>query len=827
MPVPVTAETTTEQVTFTLDGQEVRAPKGELLIRAAQEAGVYIPRFCWHPRMRPVGMCRMCLVQMESPRGPMIVTACTVAVADGMEIDTRNDTVAKAREGMLEFLLINHPLDCPVCDKGGECPLQDQTMGYGPGESRFVEEKRHFEKPIPISELVMLDRERCILCARCTRFSEEVSGDPLLEFKDRGNGTQVLTFPDEPFRSYFSGNTVQICPVGALTATAYRFRARPWDLQEVESTCPHCSAGDRISVQVSQNEVLRFLAVDNPHTNRSWMSDKCRFGFEYVNSEQRLTSPLVRNEAGELVETGWSEALDVVAGRLSDIVARRGGGAVAGLGGARGTNEDAYAFSKFLRTVVGTNHVDARMDDAAGSQFLAAVADRALIDDIDDAATIVVWGPDLKEEHPTLYLRVRAAATGHDPNQVMSNSDGLVIRGRRARLIVISPRQTGLDPVATHTVRYRPGSGGDLLTALTGGDHPDVTRALEAGPVVALVGRAGLTEDARLAEGAAAWLRAAGARILPLARRANTFGALDMGLAPDLLPGRVSIGDGLEAWGDLPAEVGRDARGILQGLVQGEVAGLVLMGADPVADVPDRDLADGALAAAEFVVAIDLFHTASTAHADVVLPALALAEKEGTVTNLEGRVQKVNDIAPGAGQSRADWSILDDIARRMGHELGAMSAADIAGEIARVAPAYRGVTWDLLDWEERNGAVVPHGDATQPLEYVPVATTTPSVSADMVLHSARTLYDDGVMMRRGLSLHRLAPGAAAHLHPDDARRLGARAGHRVSIAAKTVEAELPVVLDDTLHRGVVYVPFNQPDGPSLGSDPVVRVTAVD
>ena len=822
----MTTEQQTDQVTLTVDGIEMSGSKGDLLIRVAQEHGVYIPRFCWHPRMRPVGMCRMCLIQVEGPRGPMIVPACTTPIADGMVVDTQNDTVAKAQEGILEYLLINHPLDCPVCDKGGECPLQDQTLAYGPGETRFVEEKRHYEKPIEISDLVLLDRERCILCARCTRFSEEVSGDPLIEFVDRGYNTQVNTFPNEPFRSYFSGNTVQICPVGALLAAPYRFRARPWDLREVASTCPHCSAGDAISVQTSQNEVVRLLGVDNPHTNRSWLSDKCRFGYEFVNSPERLSVPLVRGSDGQLREASWVEALDAVATGLRAIMDAHGGGAIAGLGGARGTNEDAYAFSKFLRTVVGTNHVDARMDDTLGSQFLAAVADRARIDDIDTAATIVVWGPDLKEEHPTLYLRVRAAAMGFDPNMVMSNSDGLTIRKPGSKLIVIHPRRTGLDPAARQTLRYRPGAGADLLAALQAGEYPEVDEALSAGPVVALVGRTGMTEDPRLAEGVAAWLRDKGAKILPLARRGNTFGALDMGLAPDLLPGRVPVSDGLEAWGEIPTAPGRDTRGILEGLASGDIRGLILMGADPVADVPDADLAEAGLAAAEFVVSIDLFHTASNRHADVILPALGFAEKEGTVTNLEGRVLKVNDIAPGAGQSRADWSILDDIARRLGSDLGFASAAEISTEIAAVAPAYAGITWDLLDWEERNGAVVPRPEAGKHLEYVPVATSVPSASPEMVLHSARTMYDDGVMMRHSLSLHRLAPGAAAHLHPDDARRLGAREGHQVRLVTRNAEAELPVVLDDSLHRGVVYVPFNQPGGPSLGSDPVVRVTAI-
>jgi NADH-quinone oxidoreductase subunit G len=263
----ITTVVTEELVTIKVDGKEMQVPKGEMLIKAAQDHGNYIPRFCYHPRMRPVGMCRMCLVEVETPRGRGLITACTNPVAEGMVIDTKSEVVKKAQEGVLEFLLINHPLDCPVCDRGGECPLQDHTIAYGPGESRFVEEKRHFEKPIPISDLVYLDRERCILCARCTRFCDEVSGDPLIEFIDRGNYTQINTFPDMPFASYFSGNTVQICPVGALTARPYRFRARPWDLVSVESTCPHCTSGERITVQASQNEVLRFLGVDAEATN--------------------------------------------------------------------------------------------------------------------------------------------------------------------------------------------------------------------------------------------------------------------------------------------------------------------------------------------------------------------------------------------------------------------------------------------------------------------------------------------------------------------------------------------------------------------------------
>ncbi|NNF65565.1 MAG: NADH-quinone oxidoreductase subunit NuoG, partial [Acidimicrobiia bacterium] len=625
-----------ERITITVDGRDVEVSNGELLIQAAQDNGTYIPRFCWHPRMKPVGMCRMCLVEVDSPRGKRMVTSCTTPCNDGMVVDTESAVVKKAQEGILEFLLINHPLDCPVCDRGGECPLQDQTMAYGPGESRFVEEKRHFEKPIEISDLVLLDRERCILCARCTRFSDEISGDPLIEFKERGNYTQVLTFPDEPFASYFSGNTVQICPVGALTAKPYRFRARPWDLEAVESTCTTCSVGCRISVQASQNQVLRFLGVDNDATNQSWLCDKGRFGFEAINSAERLTEPLVRGEDGELHPATWSDALDVVADRLSAVR----GDEVAGLGGARGTNEEAFAFGKFLRTVVVTPHLDSQLADGLDPDLLVGLTPRASIDDLERARTIILWGPDLKEELPVLYLRVRRAA-----------------QELGANLIIVHPRRTGLDDVAARKVTYRPGDGASVLADLMA--DPALAEMIADGPIVGLIGRTGLAEDDRLPEAVAAWVRDLdGASLVPLTRRGNVYGALDMGIAPSLLPGRVSIADDAgraaleEHWHLVPDGAGLDATGILDGLNAKTLKALVLLGSDPVRDHPDPVLARSALENAEFVVALDVFLNDSSARADVVLPVEGFAESEGTVTNLEGRVQKVNRLIPGPGQSR-------------------------------------------------------------------------------------------------------------------------------------------------------------------------------
>jgi NADH-quinone oxidoreductase subunit G len=802
-------------VTITIDGQEHQVPAGSLLIKAAQDTGTYIPRFCWHERMKPVGMCRMCLVEVQGPRGPMLITACTSTVAEDMVVDTRNDAVKKAQEGVLEFLLANHPLDCPVCDKGGECPLQDQAFSHGPGESRFVEIKRNYEKPIAISDLVLLDRERCILCARCTRFSEEISGDPLIEFQSRGNLTEVNTFPDLPFSSYFSGNTIQICPVGALTSTQYRFRARPWDLKMVESSGQHDTAHPRLSIHASQNQVLRFTGVDNDATNHGWMSDKDRFGFEYLASTERVLRPLVRR-GGELVEVGWSEALDLVAERIGLIRDEDGGEALAVIGGAHGTNEDAYALSKFARVVLGTNNVDARVDDALSSHFLAATVDRATISDLDDADTILLWGPDLKEEHPTLYLRVRRAA-----------------QELGVKLVVVHPRATGLDDRAVVKLKYRPGGGFALLDEIAAGKHPEVAAALSAAKVVVLTGQASSADGPKLAESVAAHVRnkAGSVRILPLGRRGNLFGALDMGLAPDLLPGRVALGEVgwanlAESWGEIPSKRGRDTREILEGVDSGEIRFLLLAGVDPVRDMPDPRKAVLALEAAEYVVSVDLFLHDSNRDADVILPASGFGEKEGTVTNIEGRVQKLNSVAPGPGQTRPEWSILDDLANRVGRPIGLSSAETIAKEISTVAPAYEGVTWDHLEWEARDGVVVPiHG--TQALKHIPVAVKgTKAPSAALTLHVARTLYDDGVMMRHSPSLRSLARGPVVHLNPEDAKRAGAQAGHPMRVVTKHGEGEFTAVLDEATPEGVVYVPFNQPGGAHLGTEAVVRVTAV-
>ena len=353
---------TQQTVNATINGRQIAAGPNELIIDVAERNGVYIPRFCYHPRMAPVGMCRMCLVEVSGPRGFSLQPACFFTVQDGQEIRTDTEKARKAQIGVLEFLLVNHPLDCPVCDKGGECPLQDQALSYGPGESRYVEEKRHFAKPIEIGPLVLLDRERCIQCARCTRFSEEIAGDAMINLAFRADVVEVATFPESPFTSHFAGNTIQICPVGALTSPAYRFRARPWDLEQVETTCTSCAVGCRIAAQSSAGQIVRHLGIDSDPVNQSWLCDKGRYGFEAVHSKKRLSEPLVQR-GDEFVPTTWRVALDEVATYLRETIERSGPESIAAIGGARLSNEDAYAWARLLKSVVRTDSVDAQVGD--------------------------------------------------------------------------------------------------------------------------------------------------------------------------------------------------------------------------------------------------------------------------------------------------------------------------------------------------------------------------------------------------------------------------------------------------------------------------------
>jgi NADH-quinone oxidoreductase subunit G len=680
--------TTTERatVTVTIDGKQVEAEPGALLIKVAQEHGVYIPRFCWHERMKPVGMCRMCLVEVEGVRG--YPPACTTPVADGMVCSTQTAAVKQIQDSLLEFLLINHPLDCPVCDRGGECPLQDQTLAFGPGESRFVEEKRHWEKPIPLSNLVLLDRERCIQCARCTRFADEIAGDPLIDFVDRSERTQVLNFEEQPFDSYFSGNTVQICPVGALTATQYRFRARPWDLATAETSCTTCAVHCRGALQSSSNRLVRLLGVDSEPVNHGWLCDKGRYGIEWVHSTDRVLEPMMKR-GSELVETSWPEAFDAAAGEIRRVLDQHGPEAIAVIGGAHGTNEGAYAWAKLAKGVIGTDNVDAQLGDGLPAEVVLGLP-RAEIADCDRAAAIVLLGPDLREELPVLFLRIKRAALELG-----------------VPLVDFAAVGHGLTQYSSHVHRVLPGApfGSEQLdvVAQARGDRP--------GPVVVVLGRASLAEEPRGVTTAAAALAAAGEVLfLTALRRANVLGALGAGLAPGFLPGHVTLDAARDwftgHWGRVPSGRGLDATEILRAAAGGKIQVLVLLGADPMCDFPDAELARRALDGAGYVIAVDAFVSRSTQRAEVFLPCTLWGEQTGTVTNVEHRVQRVGRKVAPEGTAMDDWRIASELAYRLGTDFDLATVDEVADEMAQVAPAQLGATSSLLE-RVRDGVVLP------------------------------------------------------------------------------------------------------------------------
>ena len=788
----MTESTVTSTVAVTINGAAIDAHPGELLIAAAERHGVFIPRFCYHPRMKSVGMCRQCLVEVDSGRGMSLQPSCMVTVSDDMVVETESDAAKRAQEGMLELLLVNHPLDCPVCDKGGECPLQDQTLAFGPGETRMIEEKRHFEKPIPISDLVFLDRERCILCDRCTRFATDIAGDPLIQFGQRGNQMQVITFPDDPFNSHFSGNTVQICPVGALTAKPYRFRARPWDLEEIESTCTTCSVGCRVAVQSSRNELLRYQGVDIDAVNHGWLCDRGRFDFESVSSGHRLTVPMLRNpdNTDELVETDWNTALDAAAGALE-------AGNVGIIGGARLTNEDAYAWSKLARSVIGTDNVDAQLGDGLPAEMVLSLA-KATIEETCAADTVLVIGPDLKEELPVLFLRLRGAAVDHAID-----------------IVEISVTPTGLTPYTHSSHRYAPGSLGQAVE-----DVLDAAPSMASGNVVVVVGRANLASNSDEVAEAVGVLddRIPSARYLTVLRRGNVMGALDMGLSPGLLPGRVSLEAGrdcyVEAWGSLPSEAGLDTAEMLQAAASGQLDTLVLLGADPLADVPDRDLVDRALSAIGTLIAIDGFPTASVRRADIVLPAVGYAEKSGTTTNIEGRVSRLGQLVTPPGTARPDWMIAVELAVRLGGDLGFESPAEIWNELSELAPSHLGCAGADLDSDNASEGVVLPLPGTPTLDKLtweapPLGDPAPADSYALRLFVARSLYDMATATAMSPSIGAIADDATLSVHPVTLDRLGVNEGDVVKVTSSRATMEIPLTPNDSVPAGIAVMGFNQ------------------
>ncbi len=801
----------TTGVPFTLNGTDFEAKQGELLIDACERNGVHIPRFCYHPRMKPVGMCRMCLVEVDTGRGPALQPSCMLPVTPEMKVETESEATKAAQDGVLEFLLANHPLDCPVCDKGGECPLQDNAYSYGPGETRFVEEKRHYEKPIPISDLVHLDRERCILCDRCTRFASEVAGDPLIHFIDRGSQTQVNTFPDDPFSSYFSGNTVQICPVGALTAAPYRFKARPWDLNAVESTSTVDSTGARIVLQASQNELVRILGVDSDAVNWGWLSDKDRFIYEANGSPDRITQPMLASDDAEpSTDDGartrrpvrWSEATKQAARALRIDPEK-----VAVIGGSRLSLEGQYAWSKLVKGIVGTDNFDAQLGDGVPAA-LAMGLDRATIDSVcAPGGVIVVIGPDLKEELPSLYLRVRHAVL----------EDG-------ATLIEVSPRATSLASIAAVNARTLPGTAGQVLAAVADGRLDEAVGTVDAAqleavhatltsgrPVSVLFGRANLAESARYVADAVGAIRrlVPDARFLPLLRRGNVHGALEMGLTPGFLPGGVrNRRKSLPNWPSTPDFEGKDTDGILRAAAAGNVETLVLLGADPIADFPDVGLATQALAEVDTIIAVDCFLTDSSSRADVFLPAAMAGEYDGAFMNIERRISPLSAKVTAPGLCRPDWMIAAELSLAVGPDLGFASLEELRAEMSETIANLGDLAW--VDLNTSDDGPIPPPQRNWDLDFGDPAALPPVSSYGFRLVVDRKLWDTGVMVQHSPSLADLASPAILRLNPADVHLMDLDDSDYIRVDQGDVEFDVRFMADEAVSPRTAWLPVGLP-----------------
>ena len=767
------AEQPVEMVNVTIDGFHIAVPKGTLLIRAAEQLGIQIPRFCEHPLLDPIGACRQCLVQIEGMPKP--AASCTIVCTEGMVVHTQltSPVAEKAQRGVMEFLLINHPLDCPVCDKGGECPLQNQAMSNGQGESRFTETKRTFPKPLPLSTQVLLDRERCIQCTRCLRFQEQIAGDPLIEFFERGAKEQVGVADGEPFHSYFSGNTIQICPVGALTSAAYRFRARPFDLVSTPSACEHCASGCALRTDHRRGRVMRRLAGDDPQVNEEWNCDKGRFAFTYATQPDRLTTPLVRNEEGVLVPASWPEALARAAEGLSRARGRAGV-----LVGGRLTVEDAYAYSKFARIALGTNDIDFRARPHSGeeAEFLAhAVAGKGIevsYADLEQAPAVLLAGFEPEEESPIVFLRLRKAW-----------------RKKGLKVYSIAPYASpGLVKMGGTLIPAVPGGEAEAIGELIAEDSAPAAALRKPGAII-LAGerlatsRGALSAIVRLAA-------TTGARLAWVPRRAGERGALEAGALPNLLPIGRPVTDPAartevaRAWNvaSLPETPGRDTSGILAAVVNEEIDALVIAGVDPY-DLPDPNAALAALENTPFIVSLELRASAVTDRADVVLPVAAVAEKDGTFVDWEGRGRSFEAALPASGVL-SDLRAIAALADHMDVHLGLPDTAAARRELAALG-AWKGTR-------------------------APAPNVAPGVPAapkagEAVLATWHLLLDAGRMQDGEPFLAGTARETVALLSAATAAEIGVADGDKITVSSGLGSVTLPVRTAELPDR-VVWVP---------------------
>jgi NADH-quinone oxidoreductase subunit G len=741
-------------IQLTIDGREVRAPEGMMLVDAAKEGDVEIPYFCYHPKLgAPVGACRMCLVEIEGI--PKLQTSCSTPVKDGMVVHTQTDRVHHAQNAIVEFLLVNHPLDCPVCDKGGECPLQDITFGWGLGRSRFIEPKRHFEKPLALSPLIAIDRERCILCYRCVRFSQEIAEDYQLIFTERGAHTFVGTFDGHPYVAPFSGNIIELCPVGALTSRPYRFRARPWDIENATGICTLCPSQCNVEFTVRDEKVMRVLAREPKHegVDDGWLCDKGRFAYQAIHVDERITEPLVR-DGGSLRPVSWDRALDAAAGLA------RHRGAVGALVGGQATNEEGFLIARLMREALQSSDVDSREGEPLPAELVRALAEpslQATVVDLEFAHTILMVGCEPLDDAPIFDLRIRKGVRRHG-----------------VKLAIATDRPSALDPGASLSIRFAPGEEAEFLEtldrALEGGAanaeprFVELARLIREGgeDIVILWGERHLN-----ARALAALLSIAqqlglaerdGAGLLEIPAGANGRGLREAGVLPGTGPGYSDLGDDLGA--------GRGSAEIAQAIVDGDINALWLFQTDPVRDRPDRALWERALQRAALVVAHASVLTEGLAeHANVIFPADSYAEKEGTVVHPDGRLQRLRTAIAHPGSVRAGWSVIAEIARRAGLDTGVLTSPMAFAQLVQAVPFYRGITLDAI---AGRGVRWPELDVASAF---PSAAVTPDIVETQRSAAARAAATQKSAAGRAASTRKAAPEPPA-ADANGALRLG-------------------------------------------------------
>lgn len=825
---------------ISIDDKEVKTEPGKTILEAAKSAGIDIPTFCWHEKLDLHGGCRLCLVEVDEM--PKLQPACATYVCEGMKVKTKSPKVVKARKGVLEFLLINHPLDCPTCDKAGECELQDQVFKYGSAATRFKEEKRRFKvdpkfafDDLTIGPQIVRNMNRCILCTRCIRFMKDIAGEHQLGEFSRGSKSEINALPDIPVNNPYAGNVTEICPVGALTSRAFRYRIRVWLTQRIESICPLCGDGCNTTLWVKDDTIHRVTSRRNDKIDEGFLCDKGRFGYGFVNHPERITSPLIKKD-GEFKPVTWEEAFKLVASKFKKIKEDSGSNALAGVGSANLTNEDNLVFQRFFREVIGTNNVDHRIDmknrlpvpsigDVRGFYGMGNS-----IQDLEKAKVILVFGCDLNREHPIMALRVRKA-----------------VRKNNATLILLNPRKTRLRNAASDELIYKYGTevallsgilsvmiqdrlcpqeeisdeeikelrqwiqvyDADKISNITGISAEKIKKLArnfsQPGSLIILSGR-GIIQHHQNKDVIDSVLN-----ILSLSRKmgkegcgfnllreaCNSQGALDMGVLPDRSPGFSGIKE----------NKGLNFLQVLDAANRGKLKAMYVMGSDPVRYFPDRDYVESALKKLDFLVVQDIFLTETAKMADVVLPGAAFAEKDGTFTSAERRIQRLKKAFRPMEDCRADWEIISELASWMDYEFEYQTEEDLTkevlkiysnlGEVDKVRLTSEGERWELKD--------LGLEDKVKKVDYQPIVEDQ---EYPMILMTGNTLHHFGSLTQRSEEINLIEKEGLCQMNPGDAKRLKVKSGDRIALESSKGEIEIRAQIDEEIQQGTVFVPLN-------------------